>query len=116
MFISNAYAQSSVSVEQQILSFLPIILIFVAMYFLTIRPHTKRLKQHKILLDGLKVGDEVLLSSGFVGKIIKMGGAYLTLCISSSLDAKTSGHPVEVYVQKSSVQTLLPNGTIRGLS
>jgi preprotein translocase subunit YajC len=106
VLISTAYAQGAGgSTEQQILGFLPIILMFVVLYFLMIRPQMKRAKEHKTMLEALKKGDEVVTGGGLVGKITKVGESYVTLDVSG----------VEMPVQKSAVQTLLPNGTIKSL-
>jgi preprotein translocase subunit YajC len=107
VLISTAYAQGAGggSTEQQILGFLPIILMFVVLYFLMIRPQMKRAKEHKTMLEALKKGDEVVTGGGMVGKITKVGESYVTLDVSG----------VEMPIQKSAVQTLLPNGTIKSL-
>ena len=106
MLISTAYAQGAGgSTEQQILGFLPIILMFVVLYFLMIRPQMKRAKEHKTMLEALKKGDEVVTSGGLVGKITKVGESYVTIEVAG----------MEMHVQKSAVQTLLPNGTIKAL-
>ena len=53
-------------------SFIPIILIFVIMYFLLIRPQQKKIKEHKIMVDNLRRGDQVLTQGGIIGKITKV--------------------------------------------
>ena len=106
MLISPAYAQAAGgSTEQQILGFLPIILMFVVLYFLMIRPQMKRAKEHRTMLEALKKGDEVVTSGGLVGKVTKVGESYVTIEVAG----------MEMHVQKSAVQTLLPNGTIKAL-
>jgi len=111
VLISTAYAQGAAgSTEQQIFGFLPIILMFVVLYFLMIRPQMKRAKEHRTMLDALKKGDEVVTSGGVVGKVIKVGESYVTLEVARAGD---SG--VETHVQKAAVQTLLPNGTIKAI-
>jgi len=106
VLISTAYAQGAGgSTEQQILGFLPIILMFVVLYFLMIRPQMKRAKEHKTMLESLKKGDEVVTAGGLVGRVTKVGESYVTLDVAG----------VEMPFQKSSVQTLLPNGTIKAL-
>ena len=53
-------------------SFIPIILIFVIMYFLLIRPQQKKIKEHKNMVDNLRRGDQVLTQGGITGKITKV--------------------------------------------
>ena len=53
-------------------SFIPIILIFVIMYFLLIRPQQKKIKEHKMMVEGIRRGDQVLTQGGIIGKIIKV--------------------------------------------
>ena len=92
------------------MSFLPIILMFVVLYFLMIRPQMKRAKEHKAMLEALKKGDEVVTSGGVVGKIAKVGESYVTIEV-----ARAGNDSVELNVQKAAVQTLLPNGTIKAI-
>ncbi len=85
---------------------LPIVLMFVLLYFMLIRPQMKRAKEHKSMTEALQKGEEVVTSGGVLGKITKVGEAYLTLEVAPG---------VEVTVQKGAVQTLLPKGTIKSL-
>lgn len=110
MFISNAYAQAAGGTEQQLLGFLPIILMFVVLYFLMIRPQMKRAKEHKAMLDALSKGDEVVTAGGIVGRITKVGDGYVSLEVTRQGDAA-----IEMQFQKSAVQTLLPKGTIKAI-
>ncbi|MDO5058274.1 MAG: preprotein translocase subunit YajC [Lautropia sp.] len=112
MLISNAYAQTAAAggAENQLLGFLPIILMFVVMYFLMIRPQMKRAKEHRNMLAALQKGDEVITAGGIVGRVAKVGEAYVTVEVSASGEK-----PVEMNFQKSSVQTLLPKGTIKAI-
>ena len=89
-----------------VMSFLPLIVIFVLFYFMLIRPQTKRAKEQRKMLDDLQKGDEVVTSSGQVGKVVKVGEQYVSLEIAEG---------VITHVQKQSVQTLLPKGTIKGI-
>jgi preprotein translocase subunit YajC len=91
-------------------SFLPIILMFVVLYFLMIRPQMKRAKDHKAMLDGLSKGDEVITSGGLAGRITKLGDSFVTLDVG-----QRDGQSVEMHVQKQAIQTLLPKGTIKAL-
>lgn len=106
MFISNAYAQSAAGVESSLTSFLPIVLMFVVLYFLMIRPQMKRQKEQKAMMEAIGKGDEVIVSGGLLGKVTKVMDAYVTLEIADG---------TEVIVQKAAVTTLLPKGTIKSL-
>lgn len=110
MFISNAYAQTSGDTQQQLLGFLPIILMFVVLYFLMIRPQMKRAKDHKTMLEALSKGDEVITAGGIVGKVTKVGDSYVTLEV-----AQRGDQGVEMQMQKTAIQTLLPKGTIKAI-
>ncbi len=118
MLISNAYAQAAGgSAEGQLIGFLPIILMFVVLYFLMIRPQMKRTKEHRNMIAALKKGDEVITAGGLVGRITKVGENYVTVEIARGPESKggqdTAG--IEVNLQKGAVQTLLPNGTIKAI-
>jgi preprotein translocase subunit YajC len=117
VFISNAYAQTSGDTQQQLLGFLPIILMFVVLYFLMIRPQMKRNKEHRAMMGALKKGDEVVTAGGMVGRITKVGETYVTIEIAQLPEARHGQDPqgVEVTFQKSAIQTLLPNGTIKAI-
>jgi preprotein translocase subunit YajC len=114
MFISNAYAQAAGGaaggIESQLTSFLPIILMFVVLYFLMIRPQMKKQKEHKGMLEGLQKGDEVVSAGGIVGKITKVSEGYVSMEI-----AQANGQSVEINIQKSAVQVVLPKGTIKAI-
>ena len=110
MFISNAWAQTAGGAEQQLLGFLPIILMFVVLYFLMIRPQMKRAKDHRSMLEALAKGDEVVTSGGIVGKVTKVGDGYVTLEV-----AHRGEDAIEMQLQKQAIQTLLPKGTIKAI-
>lgn len=102
--ISNAYAQAAGGGDPGFMGLLPIVLMFVLLYFLMIRPQMKRAKEHKQMVEALQKGDEVITAGGVVGRISKMGEAYVTLEIAPN---------TEISVQRASVQTLLPKGTMK---
>ena len=113
MFISEAIAQTTAAgpagpagLMGNLTSFLPIILMFVVLYFLMIRPQMKRQKEQKAMMDALAKGDEVVTAGGLLGKVAKVNDAYVTVEVSEGN---------EVVVQKSAITTLLPKGTIKGL-
>lgn len=107
MFISNAYAQSAgAGADGGLMSFLPIALMFVVLYFLMIRPQMKRQKEQKAMMEALAKNDEVVTAGGMLGKVTKVSDGYVTLEIANG---------TEVVVQKGSITMLLPKGTIKAL-
>jgi preprotein translocase subunit YajC len=108
MFISNAYAQAAApgGAAGGLMSFLPIILMFVVLYFLMIRPQMKRQKEQKAMIDGLAKGDEIVTAGGVVGKVTKVSDGYVTVEVAEG---------TEVIMQKAAVTLLLPKGTIKAL-
>ena len=104
--ISLAHAQSATAATPGITDFLPLIIIFILFWFMLIRPQMKRAKEQKKMLSELSKGDEVVTASGQLGKIVKISDQYVSLEIADG---------VTTLVQKQSVQTLLPKGTIKGL-
>ena len=103
--ISSAYAQAAGG-DPGFIGLLPIVLMFVLLYFLMIRPQMKRAKEQKQMVEALQKGTEVVTAGGVVGKIIKVGEQFITLEIAPN---------IEVSVQKGSVQQELPKGTIKSL-
>jgi preprotein translocase subunit YajC len=107
MFISSAHAQAAAAgPESGFLGLLPIVLMFVLLYFMLIRPQMKRAKEVKAMTDALQKGDEVITAGGVLGKITKAGDMYITVEIAPG---------TEISLQKSAVTTLLPKGTIKSI-
>lgn len=106
MLISPAFAQGAAGGDAGWAGLLPIVLMFVLLYFMMIRPQMKRAKEHKAMTEALQKGDEVITSGGLIGKISKVGEAYITLEIADG---------VEINVQRPAVQTVLPKGTIKSI-
>ena len=107
MLISPAFAQgAAIGGEAGWAGLLPIVLMFVLLYFMMIRPQMKKAKEHKAMTEALQKGDEVIAAGGLVGKITKVTDAYISVEISPN---------VEVNVQRLAVQTLLPKGTIKSI-
>ena len=104
MIISSAFAQAAPSGDPGFIGLLPIVLMFVLLYFLMIRPQMKRAKETKAMIEALQKGDEVITAGGVVGRITKLGEAYISLEIAPN---------TEISVQKGAVQVLLPKGTIK---
>jgi preprotein translocase subunit YajC len=103
--IGTAYAQAAGAAQggDTLMGMLPIILMFVVLYFLMIRPQMKKAKEVKTMLEGLQKGDEVV-AVGILGRIEKISDNYLTLEIAPN---------VTIQVQKQAVTQLLPKGTIK---
>ena len=106
MIISPAYAQATGGGDPGFIGFLPIILMFVLLYFLMIRPQMKRAKEQKSMIEALQKGDEVVTAGGVVGRITKLGEQYVTVEIAPN---------IEVVMQRSAVQVPLPKGTLKTL-
>ena len=103
---SLAHAVGPGGEPNALVSFLPLIVIFVLFYFMLIRPQLKRAKDQRKMLEALQKGDEVVTASGQVGKVTKIGDQFVALEIAEG---------VVTQVQKQSIATLLPKGTIKSL-
>ena len=106
--ISLAHAQTAGAADPTggFMQLLPMILMFVVLWFLMIRPQMKKAKEHKALIEALAKGDEVVTGGGLVGKITKVGENYVTLEIAEG---------TEVTVQKPAIGIVLPKGTLKSL-
>jgi len=108
VFISNAFAQAApaaaASGTDTLFSLLPLVLMFVVLYFIMIRPQMKRQKEHKAMLDALAKGDEVVMGGGVVGRISKLGDSLVYVEIAEG---------VEIQVQRPSIVQVLPKGTFK---
>ena len=109
-FISNAYADTTAAQAQQGGGFPLIIMLAVFvlfMYFGLWRPQSKRAQEQKNLLTSLAKGDEVLTAGGILGKIAKISDNYVILTLSDT---------VEITVQKTSIVSALPKGTLKSVA
>lgn len=111
MFISNAYAQTAAGAADpglmgSLTTFAPLILMFVVMYFLMIRPQQKRQKELRAMMDALGKGDEVVTVGGVLGRVTKVTDTYVTIEVAAG---------TEMVVQKNAVTALLPKGTLKSL-
>lgn len=102
-FISTAHAQS-MGGSEGLVSLLPLVLIFVVFYFLLIRPQSKRQKEHREMVAALQKGDEVATAGGLLGKVTEVKDSFVHIQIADG---------VVVTVQKHTVSSLLPKGTIK---
>lgn len=107
MFISNAYAQAAAPAAGfDIMGVLPLIGLVAVFYFLILRPQQKRAKEQKSMIDSLQKGEEVVALGGVLGRVTKVGENYVSLEISDG---------VNINVQRSAIQTVLPKGTIKSI-
>ena len=107
--ISLAHAQTAGAAADPtggFMQLLPMILMFVVLWFLMIRPQMKKAKEHKAMIDALSKGDEVVTSGGIAGKITKVGDTYVGVEIADN---------VEIQLQKPAVAMVLPKGTLKSL-
>ncbi|MFV2031846.1 MAG: preprotein translocase subunit YajC [Gammaproteobacteria bacterium] len=106
-FISDAMAQTAGAEQSNpLITFLPLIVLFIVFYFLLIRPQQKKAKQHKTMVAALKKGDEIITNGGLLAKVTNVGENFLTCQIAEN---------VEIKVQTHAVSTMLPKGTIKSL-
>jgi preprotein translocase subunit YajC len=106
VIISPAFAQSAGGGDPGFIGFLPIILMFVLLYFLMIRPQMKRSKEQKQMVEALQKGDEVIAAGGVLGRITRIGDAYVSLEVAPNM---------EISIQRAAVQMLLPKGTLKSI-
>lgn len=107
MLISDAYAQAAApaaSASGGLMSMLPLLLMFVVLYFVMIRPQMKRQKEVKAMLEALAKGDEVVTQGGLMGRITKLGDAIATLEVATG---------TEVQVQRAAIIQVLPKGSLK---
>jgi len=110
VFISSALAQTAPAaaaggdMQSSLMGMLPLVLMFVVLWFVMIRPQMKKAKEHKAMIDALAKGDEVATAGGVLGKVAKLGDSFITLEISAG---------VEVQLQRSAVVQVLPKGSIK---
>ncbi len=109
MLISPAFAQAAAPAGggdflSQISGMLPLVLMFVALYFIMIRPQMKRQKEHRAMVDALAKGDEVVTAGGLLGRVADLDDQYLFLEVSNG---------VKVQLQRHAVTQVLPKGTVK---
>jgi preprotein translocase subunit YajC len=111
VFISNAFAQTAPAAAGGESMFgslgslgqlLPLVLMFVVLYFIMIRPQMKRQKEHKAMIDALAKGDEVVVAGGVIGRVAKLGESIVHIEVANG---------VELQVQRSAVVQVLPKGS-----
>lgn len=109
IFIADAMAQSTgaaASPNSGIMQIVMLVGLFLFMYFIIIRPQRKRQKEHQSLVESLSKGDEVVMTSGMLGKVTEVDENYITLSVANNVDLK---------FQKVAVHAVLPKGTIKSI-
>ena len=110
MLISSAFAQTAPAaaaeggMQSSLMSMLPLVLMFVVLYFVMIRPQMKRQKEHRAMVEALAAGDEVVTAGGILGKVTRVRDGNVDVQVANG---------VEVQLQKSAVVQVLPKGTIK---
>lgn len=111
MFISSAFAQTAPAaaaaggdLQSSFMNMLPLLLMFVVLYFVMIRPQMRKQKEHQAMVSALAKGDEVVTAGGILGKVTKLGDDFLGLEIANG---------VEVQIQRNAVMQVLPKGSIK---
>jgi preprotein translocase subunit YajC len=111
MFISSAFAQTAPAaaaaggdMQSTLMSMLPLLLMFAVLYFVMIRPQMKKQKEHRSMIDALAKGDEIVTGGGLLGKVSKIGDAYISVELATG---------VEVQMQRQAVVQVLPKGTLK---
>ena len=90
--------------QSTLMSMLPLLLMFAVLYFVMIRPQMKKQKEHRSMIDALAKGDEIVTAGGLLGKVSKIGDAYVSVELASG---------VEVQMQRQAVVQVLPKGTLK---
>ena len=114
MFISEARAQTTApaapapggieSMFGSLTGMLPLVLMFVVLYFVMIRPQMRRQKEAKAMIEALAKGDEVVTAGGVLGRVTRLGESFLHVEIASG---------VEIQIQRTAVVQVLPKGTVK---
>jgi preprotein translocase subunit YajC len=110
VFISSAFAQTAPAaaaggdMQSTLMSMLPLVLMFVVLYFVMIRPQMRKQKEAKAMIDALAKGDEVVTVGGMLGKVTKLTDNSLSLEVAAG---------VEVQIQRNAVVQVLPKGSIK---
>jgi preprotein translocase subunit YajC len=110
VFISSAFAQTAPApagggdMMSSLASMLPLLLMFVVLYFVMIRPQMKKQKEHRAMIEALAKGDEVVTAGGLLGRVSRIDDAFIAVELSPG---------VEVQMQRASVVQVLPKGTMK---
>ena len=108
LFIASAHAQAAAAPSQggEMFQILFLVGLFVLFYFIAIRPQRKRQKEHQQMVAALSKGDEVVTSSGILGRVTALDDNYMVLNVASNVDLK---------FQRVHVHAVLPKGTLKSI-
>ncbi|MEM1154625.1 MAG: preprotein translocase subunit YajC [Pseudomonadota bacterium] len=108
LFIASAHAQAEGAPPGggELFQILFLVGLFVLFYFIAIRPQRKRQKEHQQLVASMNKGDEVVTSSGILGKITSLDENYMVLNVANNVDMK---------FQRVHVHAVLPKGTLKSI-
>ena len=111
MFISSAFAQTAPAAAaaeggmmSSLTGMLPLVLMFVVLYFVMIRPQMKRQKEHRAMVEALTKGADVATAGGILGRVVDLDEQFLFIEIAAG---------VKVQIQRSAVVQVLPKGTVK---
>jgi preprotein translocase subunit YajC len=105
LLIQNAWAQAGAPAgDAGMINLIMLIVLFVVFYFLLIRPQTKRVKEHKKMVESLEKGDEIITNGGLLGRITQLGDSFIVVEVATN---------TEVKVQRQSVAAVMPKGTMK---
>ncbi|WP_137937146.1 preprotein translocase subunit YajC [Chitinivorax sp. B] len=106
--IGTAYANGPATAPAgfDLVSLLPMVVIFVLFYFMLIRPQQKKMKEHQNMLANLQKGDEVATNGGLVGKVVKLSDQYVVVEVADK---------VELTLQRPAITAVLPKGTLKNI-
>ena len=90
--------------QSTLMNMLPILVMFGVLYLVMIRPQMKKQKEHKAMIESIVKGDEVVTAGGFLGRVAKLGDAFISVELATG---------VEVQMQRSAVVQVLPKGTMK---
>lgn len=104
--ISNAWAEPAASAPQGDggLTFVILIVFILFFYFLILGPQRKKAKEHQAMMSALAKGDEVMTNGGILGKVMELGDNYVLMEVADN---------VQIKVQRYSINSLVPKGTIK---
>ncbi len=103
MFVTPAFAQAAATgggAAGGLIGFVPILLIFLIMYFLMIRPQQRKLKEHKAMVEALRRGDQVVTAGGMIGKVVKVADAEVEVELAPNVKVRVIKNTIAQVMSK----------------